>query len=84
MVKKLTLTVEYSIIETAKKYAKTKNKSVSKIVEDYFRNIADKNSPANLSDKIESPITDSLTGLFPDNGKDYKTLLDEARMEKFS
>ena len=40
MITKLTLTIYKSVIEKAKKYAQGKNKSVSRIVEEYLRNIS--------------------------------------------
>jgi hypothetical protein len=34
------------------------------------------------SSKLPSPITDSLAGFIPDDGRDYREMLDEARMER--
>jgi hypothetical protein len=31
---------------------------------------------------LPSPITDSLAGFIPDDGRDYREMLDEARMER--
>ena len=39
MLAKLTLTIEQSVIEQAKEYAQKKNRSVSRIVEEYLKNI---------------------------------------------
>lgn len=83
MLTKLTLTIDQSIVEKAKEYAQEKNKSVSRIVEEYLRNLSEKNSFFIPRNPIDSPITDSLVGMFSDNGKDYKTMLDEARTERF-
>lgn len=80
---KLTLTIDQAIIMKAKKYAQEKHKSVSKIVEEYLRNLSEKNGFFIPSKPLEAPITDSIAGMFPDSGKDYKTMLDEARIEKF-
>jgi addiction module RelE/StbE family toxin len=33
--------------------------------------------------EVPKSITDSLAGFIPDDGRDYKELLDEARMERF-
>jgi len=83
MLTKLTLTIDQSIIEKAKSFAHQKNKSVSRIVEEYLRTISTGNDRFSYSDKIESPITDSLVGMFKDNGKDYRTLLEDALAEKY-
>jgi len=83
MLTKLTLTIDQSIIEKAKEFAQEKNKSVSRIVEEYLRNISSGNMSFDYSTKIESPITDSLVGMFKDNGKDYKALLEEALSDKY-
>jgi len=83
MLTKLTLTIDQSIIEKAKGFAQKKNKSVSRIVEEYLRNISTGNEIFNFSDTIKAPITDSIVGMFIDNGKDYKTQLEEALSEKY-
>jgi Family of unknown function (DUF6364) len=84
MLTKLTLTIEKDVIEKAKEYAQQKNKSVSRIVEDYLKNISQNRTTLAFDLELKSPITDSLVGMFEDNGKDYKTMLEEARSEKFS
>jgi Family of unknown function (DUF6364) len=83
MLTKLTLTIEKDVIEKAKEYAQQKNKSVSRIVEDYLKNISQNRMTLAFDLDLKSPITDSLVGMFEDNGKDYKTMLEEARLEKF-
>lgn len=81
MLTKLTLTIEKDVVKKAKAYARKKDKSVSRIVEEYLRNVSqDRFAASNL--KLNAPITESLTGMFEDSGKDYKTLLDEARAER--
>jgi hypothetical protein len=83
MVTKLTLTIDKAIIKRAKSYAKNKNMSVSRIVEEYLNNISSGITPSEFSSTLESPITDSLVGMFKDNGKGYKDMLEESRMERF-
>jgi hypothetical protein len=56
---KLTLKLDKSVIESAKKYAKTNNRSLSKLVENYFRNLTVKNEPP----RKHSPLVESLTGI---------------------
>ena len=83
MLTKLTLTIDQSIVEKAKIFAQEKNKSVSRIVEEYLSNISEGNKRIRFSKEILAPITDSLVGMFQDNGKDYKDLLEEALTDKF-
>lgn len=83
MLTKLTLTIDENIVERAKEFAQEKNKSVSRIVEEYLRNISTENTIVAYSKKLESPITDSLVGMFRDSGKDYKLMLEEERLEKY-
>jgi len=82
MLTKLTLTIEKDVVEKAKEYAHGKNKSVSRIVEEYLKNVSQQAArDAQLKD-LASPITDKLVGMFADTGEDYKTLLDHARAER--
>lgn len=80
---KLTLTIERSIIEKAKQYARKKNKSVSTIVQEYLNNLSAAAASASLNDALSAPITDSLAGMFADNGKDYRAMLNDAILVKF-
>ena len=69
---KLTLSLDKAIIEEAKKYAKTKNTSLSKIVENYLQKIISDTQPK----EEQTPIVDKLSGVIslPDNfdlKKDY-------------
>ena len=77
---KLTLTIEQSTIEKAKTYAKSKGRSLSDIVENYFKMITNEDDTINSE---ESPITDSMIGAFkaPEDF-DYKKELTEAIMNK--
>jgi len=83
MLTKLTLTIEQSVVEKAKEYAHEKNKSVSRIVEEYLKNLSEVSNSFIQNSTVKSPITDSLVGMFHDTGKDYKTMLDEARTERY-
>jgi len=83
MLTKLTLTIDQSVVEQAKEYAQKKNRSVSRIVEEYLENIAMNRDSFTFSNTIKSPITDSISGMFHDNGKSYKDMLDEALQEKY-
>ena len=80
---KLTLTITQSVIEEAKKYAQKKNKSVSRIVEEYLKNITTDHDSVTSFSALKSPITDSLSGMFHDNRKPYKDMLEEALRDRY-
>lgn len=82
MLTKLTLTIEKDVVEKAKEYAHGKNKSVSRIVEEYLKNVSEQETRDVRLKDLKSPITDKLVGMFVDAGEDYKTLLDNARAER--
>ena len=77
---KLTLTIEQSIIEKAKSYAKEKGRSLSDIIENYLKVITTEQRA------IEdfSPLVNSLRGSFkaPENF-DYKKELSQGLSEKY-
>jgi hypothetical protein len=78
---KLTLTIEQTIIEKAKKYANDKGRSLSDIVENYLKVIT-------KEDNIESieltPIVQSLKGTFKTHKNiDYKKELSKRLSEKY-
>lgn len=78
---KLTLTIEQTIIEKAKKYANNKGRSLSDIIENYLKVIT-------KEDEVEkaelTPIVKSLKGAFkaPEDF-DYKKALSERLKEKY-
>ncbi len=45
---KLTLTIDKNVVEQAKEYAQRKNRSVSRIVEEYLENIASQDKALEL------------------------------------
>lgn len=78
---KLTLTIEGSIIEKAKKYANAKGKSLSSIIENYLKAIT-KEETAN--DVKLTPIVKSLKGSFrAPNNFNYKKELSKQLKEKY-
>ncbi len=79
---KLTLTIEESVIEKAKKYAKGKNRSLSDIIENYLKVVA-KEIPEQQDIEI-TPIVKSLKGSFnmPENF-DYKKEMTNRLIEKY-
>jgi hypothetical protein len=80
---KLTLTIEQSVIEQAKRYARAKNRSVSKLVEEYLSNISGQTRATSI-ELGQSPITKRLTGSLAqyDTKEDYTETLETALMEK--
>ena len=78
---KLTLTIEQTVIEKAKKYAKDKERSLSNLIENYLKALTKESD----SNEIElTPIVKSLKGSFtaPKNF-DYKKELANRLSEKY-
>jgi hypothetical protein len=77
---KLTLTIDQSIIEKAKAYAKEKERSLSDIIENYLKTIT---REQNASEGL-SPLTNSLLGSFKAPVDfDYKSELSKGLSEKY-
>lgn len=77
---KLTLTIEQSIIERAKSYAKGKGRSLSDIIENYLKAIT---TEQRIVEDI-SPIVNSLRGSFKSpESFDYKKELSKGLSEKY-
>ena len=80
MTTKLTLALDESIVQKAKKYAKKQKVSLSKLVEFYFSSL--------VSDSVDEqislpPITTELSGMIKvKTSKDDKKLLTDALIEK--
>lgn len=86
----VTLTLHQPILEQAERYAKAHNTDISRMVEEYFSSFLGQNNISEnneLSDNptTNAPLTQKMAGMFKDvdDGRDYKTLLQEAREEKF-
>lgn len=75
---KLTLTIDKSVIEDAKVFAKKQGKSLSQIIENYLKSL-----PVERSEEEISPNVKKLIGIIkvPDDF-DYKNELREALAEK--
>jgi macrodomain Ter protein organizer (MatP/YcbG family) len=56
MTTKLTLTVEKSVIERAKSYAKNTGRSLSELIENYLENITSENKVENMSPKLKKIV----------------------------
>jgi hypothetical protein len=68
---KLTLKLDQMVIESAKKYAENNHKTLSKLVEDFFRNLTYENKP---SPKYP-PLIEKLSGIISED--DLKRLAQE-------
>lgn len=80
MTTKLTLTIEKSVIEKAKKYAKGTQRSLSEMVQKYLESLVEKDNDAQeLSPKIKK-LAGSLK--MPEDF-DYDKALDEYYKEKY-
>ncbi|MBK9254845.1 MAG: hypothetical protein IPM42_05100 [Saprospiraceae bacterium] len=77
---KLTLTIEQSVIEKAKKYARRRDRSLSDLIENYLKALT--NEGTEKEDEF-TPIVRSLKGTFslPENF-DYKKELTDRLSEK--
>jgi hypothetical protein len=82
MLTKLTLTIDDRVVGQAKRFARNKNKSISRMVEEYLDNISEGKAYPKIAGKLNSPITDSLVGMFKDSDEDYKKMIEEAISEK--
>ena len=81
MITKLTLTIEKSVIQKAKKYAKEKERSLSDIIENYLKAI----TADEIDEEIEiTPLVKSLKGSFKaPKDFNYKEELTKALSEKY-
>lgn len=80
MDKKLTLSLDKTIIENAKSYAKSNNVSLSKLIESYLTTLTDRKKS---SVKI-TPLVESLSGVISlDEGFDVKDAYAEYLIEKY-
>lgn len=80
---KLTLTIKREVIESAKNYAKEKNRSLSNLIENYLKMLTKEEGEGTQAPKL-SPVVASLKGSFkmPEN-MDYKKELRNRLEEKY-
>ncbi|RQP12597.1 DUF6364 family protein [Parapedobacter defluvii] len=78
---KLTLTIERSVIEKAKKYARKRERSLSDLITNYLKALTNEETP--VEDEL-APTVKSLRGSFklPKNF-DYKKELTDRLSEKY-
>ena len=81
MISKLTLTIEKSVIEKAKKYAKERERSLSDLIENYLKALT---VDAEEGDIELTPIVKSLKGSFKaPKDFNYKNELSKALADKY-
>jgi len=80
MITKLTLTMEDSVIDSAKKYASQKGKSLSDIVENYLKSIA---TPENTTEKLSPKVMKMMGVIKLPQDYDYKKELGSALAKKY-
>jgi len=67
---KLTLRVDEKLIRDAKRIAKSRRVSLSRMVSDYFKSIA----VHQKKESIESPILSEISGILPSKAENKKLL----------
>ena len=78
---KLTLTIQQEIIEKAKEYARSHGRSLSDIVENYFKALVKEDE---VHSDIQTPIANALRGSFKaPNDFDYKEELTKELTKKY-
>jgi hypothetical protein len=74
---KLTLKLDQTVIKSAKKYAENNNRSLSKLVEDYFKNL----SSENMQEEEYPPLIKKLSGIISED--DLKKLSNDDDRVKY-
>ncbi|MHC6204551.1 DUF6364 family protein [Breznakiellaceae bacterium SP9] len=74
MATSLTVTVADTVVERLEEYARKRQTSVSRLVEEYL---------GRFSYPRPESVLDGLTGIFHDAGRDYKKQLEDALSEKY-
>ena len=85
MLTKLTLTIESDVVNRAKEYARSKHRSVSKLVEDYLKTVSDAGNLRSPDLGLKADLTDRIAGMFKDDyqGQEYRQLLEDAVSEDY-
>jgi len=80
---KLTLSINQTVIEEAKKYAKSSGKSLSSIVEEYLKSLAMKEEKSNRNKTLK--LVRELKGSvkIPEDFTSYKEILEDALIDKY-
>jgi hypothetical protein len=80
MTTKLTLTLDDKVIRNAKRYAKAKGRSVSELVESYFKSITD--SKEDRAEDLTSSVKSLMGSFKAPKDFDYKKVLEREKIRK--
>ena len=80
MTTKLTLTVEKTIIEKAKSYAKKTGRSLSELIENYLENITEETNTSDLSPKLKKLVGSVQLPADFDEEKELRSALEEKHL----
>jgi hypothetical protein len=80
MTTKLTLTMEDGVIDSAKKYARKKGKSLSDIVENYLKSIT---TQEETKEELAPKVTKLMGAIKLQEDFDYKKELGNALLKKY-
>ncbi len=80
MIKKLTLTVDDTVIVKAKEYAAARNESLSKMVENYFRVLIRSD---NTDDRLSETVSQLMGSIHVPEDFDYETAKLEYLKERY-
>ena len=80
MITKLTLTMEDTVIDSAKKYARQKGKSLSDIVENYLKSIS---TPTDTAAELSPKVLKMMGVIKLPQDYDYKKELGNALAKKY-
>lgn len=81
---KLTLSVDKSVIEGAKEYAKSQGRSLSAIIEEYLKSVSVLTSRQTKTDELHPLISELSGSVKIPNNKTYDEILAESLIEKYS
>lgn len=83
---KLTLTIDKDLIKQAKRYAKSKDRSLSNLIESFLRQVSSEKEKTEMKDSDLHPTIAALRGSIKmpeDLSLDYKKEIQEARYERY-
>jgi hypothetical protein len=80
MTTKLTLTLDDKVIRNAKRYAKAKGRSVSELVESYFKSITD--TRESQTEQLSSSVKSLMGSIKAPKDFDYKRVLEQEKVRK--
>ena len=80
MTTKLTLTVNKTIIERAKSYAKKTGRSLSELIENYLENITQENTHSDLSPKLRKLVGSVQLPADFDEDKELRSVIEKKHL----